>query len=94
MPAKIVNAPQKLMGTETDMGATKAAQDMILRIWQRHLDARRGELSRRMHALEGAERQQATHEFAQILLDQGKVKLGWAKACPILELHLQRLAEG
>ena len=92
--AQIVNAPQKLVGTETDMGATKAAQDMILRIWQRHLDARRGELSRRMHALEGAERQQATHEFAQILLDQGKVKLGWEKACPILELHLQRLAEG
>lgn len=92
--AKIVNAPQKLMGTETDMGATKAAQDMILRIWQRHLDERRGELSRRMRALEGAERQQATHEFAQILLDQGKVKLGWEKACPILELHLQRLSEG
>lgn len=92
--ARIVNAPQKLVGTEADMGAAKAAQDMILRIWQRHLDERRGELGRRMHALEGEPRRQATQEFAQLLLDQGKVKLGWEKACPIMDLHLQRLAEG
>jgi DNA primase len=92
--AQIVNAPQKVIGTESDMNATKAAQDMILSIWQRHLDARRGELSRRMHSLEGAERQPVTHEFAQLLLDQGKVKLGWEKACPILEFHLHRLAGG
>jgi DNA primase len=92
--AQIVNAPQKVLGTEADMNVAKAAQDMILRIWQRHLDARRGELSRRMHSLAGAERQQVTHEFAQILLDQGKLKLGWAQACPIMDLYLQRFAEG
>ena len=92
--AQIVNAPQKVLGTEADMNIAKAAQDMILRIWQRHLDARRGELSRRLHQLAGAERQPVMHEFAQLLLDQGKVKLGWAQACPIMDLYLQRFAEG
>ena len=92
--AQIVNAPQKVLGTEADMNIAKAAQDMILRIWQRHLDARRGELSRRLHQLEGAERQPVMREFAQLLLDQGKVKLGWAQACPIMDLYLQRFAEG
>ena len=91
--AQIVNAPQKVVGTEADMNVAKAAQDMILRIWQRHLDARRGDLGRRMHSLEGAERQQVTHDFAQLLLDQGKVKLGWAQACPIMDYYLQRFAE-
>ena len=28
------------------------------------------------------------------LVDQGKVKLGWAQACPIMDLYLQRFAEG
>lgn len=92
--AQIVNAPQKVLGTEADMNIAKAAQDMILRIWQRHLDARRGELGRRLHQLAGAERQPVMHEFAQLLLDQGKVKLGWAQACPIMDLYLQRFAEG
>lgn len=92
--AQIVNAPQKVLGTEADMNIAKAAQDMILRIWQRHLDARRGELSRRLHQLAGAERQPVMHEFAQLLLDQGKVKLGWAQACPIMDIYLQRFAEG
>ncbi|NCA83026.1 MAG: DNA primase [Opitutae bacterium] len=92
--AQIVNAPQKVLGTEADMNIAKAAQDMILRIWQRHLDARRGELSRRLHQLAGAERQPVMHEFAQLLLDQGKVKRGWAQACPIMDFYLQRFAEG
>ena len=92
--AQVVNAPQKVLGTEADMGVEKAAQDMILRIWQRHLDSQREEIGRRLRSLAGAARQQAMHEFAELLLDQGKVKLGWAKACPILEIYLQRFAEG
>lgn len=91
--AQIVNAPQKVLGTEADMGVNKAARDMILRIWQRHLDARRSEISRRMHPLEGAERQRVMVEFAELLLDQGKLKLGWEKACPIMDLYLLRFAE-
>ena len=30
-------------------------------------------------------------EFAELLLDQGKLKLGWEQAHPILEIHLQRI---
>jgi DNA primase len=92
--AQIVNAPQKLVGSEKDMNATKAAQDLILRIWQRHLDDRRAELSRRMQPLQGAERQAVLQEYGELLLDQGKVKLGWDKACPIMDLYLHRFAEG
>ena len=91
--ARIVNAPQKVLGAEADMGVGKAAQDMIVRIWQRHLAAERDELGRRMRQLEGEERQAVLREFAELLLDQSRLKLGWEKACPILDLHLQRMAE-
>ncbi len=92
--AQIVNSPQKVLEAEKDLNVTKAAQDLMLRIWQRHLDEKRGDLSRRMHQLEGAERQSVLQEFGALLLDQSKVKLGWEKACPILDLHLHRFAEG
>lgn len=92
--AQIVNAPQKLTGSEKDLNATKAAQDLILRIWQRYLDGRRIELSRRLPPLQGAERQAVLQEYGELLLDQGKVKLGWDKACPILDIYLHRFAEG
>ena len=91
--AQIVNAPQKVLGTEADMGTHRAAQDMMLRIWQRHLEVQRGELIRRMQALQGAERQQVTQEFAQLLLDQVQLKQGWEKASRILDLYLQRMAD-
>lgn len=93
LAAQIVTAPQKVVGTEADMGTTRAAQDLLIRIWQRHLEARKNELGRRMQNLEGPERQQAMRDFTQLLLDLGKLKLGWAQAHPILELHLARLAE-
>ena len=91
--AQIVNAPQKVLGTEADMGTHRAAQDMMVRIWQRHLETQRGEMIRRMQSLEGAARQQATQEFAQLLLDQVQLKQGWEKACRILDLYLQRMAD-
>ena len=91
--AQIVNAPQKVLGTEADMGTHRAAQDMMLRIWQRYLEVQRGELIRRMQALQGAERQQVTQEFAQLLLDQVQLKQGWEKASRILDLYLQRMAD-
>ena len=91
--AQIVTAPQKAVGTEQDMGTTRAAQDLILRIWQRHLEAKKNELGRRMQSLEGPAHQQAMQEFTQLLLDLGKLKLGWAPAHPILDLHLSRWAE-
>lgn len=86
--ARMVNAPQKVVGREEDLGVEKAAKDLILRIWQGHLEARRAELGRRMQTLEGEARQQMLREFAQLLLDQRQLKLGWAQACPIIELHL------
>ena len=92
--AQIATATQKVVGTETDMGTTRAAQDLIVRIWQRHLEARKNELGRRMLHLEAAERPAAMQEFTQLLLDLGKLKLGWNQAHPILELHLSRWADG
>ena len=91
LAAQIVNAPQKVLGSEKDMGVEKAAQDLILRIWQRHLDGRRDELGRRLKELSGEARQTAMREFAELLLDLGKLKLGWEQAHPILEIYLQRL---
>ena len=93
LAARIVNAPQKVVSTEADMGVAKAAQDLILRIWQRHLAAQKDELGRRKQALAGTERQEVLREYAQLLLDLGKLKLGWARAHPILELYLQKLLD-
>ena len=94
LAAQIVNAPQKAVSTEADLGVAKAAQDLILRIWQRHLAARREELSRRMKEQEGAARQETMREIAELLLDLNKLKRGWAQAEPILDLYLQKRAEG
>ena len=91
LAAQIVNAPQKVLGSEKDMGVEKAAQDLILRIWQRHLNGRRDELGRRLKELAGDARQEVMREFAELLLDLGKLKLGWTQAHPILEIHLQRI---
>ena len=94
LAAQIVNAPQKAVSAEADLGVAKAAQDLILRIWQRHLAARREDLSRRMKELEGAARQETMREIAELLLDLNKLKRGWGQAEPILDLYLQKLAEG
>ena len=91
LAARIVNAPQKVVSTEADMGVAKAAQDLILRIWQRHLAAQKDDLGRRKQELAGAERQEVLREYAQLLLDLGKLKLGWAQAHPIIDLYLQRV---
>jgi len=93
LAAQVVNAPQKLVGTEEDMSAAKAAQDLILSIWRRYVERRRIELSHQMKTLQGEARQPVVEEFAQLLLDQGKMKLGWEKASPIMECHLHRFAE-
>ena len=93
LAARIVNAPQKVVSTEADMGVAKAAQDLILRIWQRHLAAQKDELGRRKQELAGTERQEVLQEYAQLLLDLGKLKLGWARAHPILELYSQKFLD-
>ncbi len=94
LAAQIVNAPQKAVSTEADRGVAKAAQDLILRIWQRHLAARREDLSRRMKEQDGPARQETMREIAELLLDLNKLKRGWAQAEPILDLYLQKRAEG
>ena len=93
LAAQIATAPQKVVGAEQELGTARAAQDLIIRIWQRHLKRRADDLGRRLGALAGAELQAAMQEYTQILLDQGKLKLGWAQAHPILELHLARFGE-
>ena len=94
LAAQIVNAPQKAVSTEADRGVAKAAQDLILRIWQRHLAARREDLSRRMKEQDGSARQETMREIAELLLDLNKLKRGWAQVEPILDLYLQKFAEG
>ena len=91
--AQIVNAPQKVLGREQDLGVAKAAQDLILSIWRRNLQGRRDELERRKQTLAGEERLQAFQESVQMLLDLKKLEASWTQALPILELHLQRFLE-
>ncbi|HPT16515.1 MAG TPA: DNA primase [Kiritimatiellia bacterium] len=90
LAAQIVNAPQKVLGTEEDLGVAKAAQDLIVGLWRRRLDGRRAELTRRLKERTGDERRETTRELAELLLDLGKLKLGWAQAHPIIDLYLQK----
>ena len=91
--AQVVNAPQKVLGTEKDMGVAKAAQDLIALIWRRHLEDRKSDLEHRKRNLEGEEQRQASREYGQLLMDIEKIKAGWERACPIIDLYLQQLAD-
>lgn len=88
--ARIATAPQKAVGTEADMNAAKAAQDLVMSIWRRHLLARKNEMEARKRQLEGAERQAALQEFVQLMLDLKKFT-SWEKAVPIMDFYLRRL---
>ncbi len=89
--AQVVNAPQKIVGEEPEADVLKAAQDLIARIWQRHLEARRQELGRTLAHASGEKRSAVLQEFAELLLDQKKVLAGWEQAQAIIEIYLQRL---
>ncbi len=91
--AQVVNAPQKVLGREQDLNTAKAAQDLLVRIWQRHLEARQGELGRRLRQAEGEAHQGILQEYTELLLDQKKLKAGWEQAQRIIEIHLRRLDE-
>ena len=92
LAARIANAPQKISGDEQEMSALKAAQDIVIRLWRRHLEGQRAEIGLRLPTLQGEARQRLLHEFAQLLLDIGKLKHGWESAAPILDFHLRRMA--
>ena len=92
LAARIANAPQKIAGEEQAGNALKAAQDIVLRLWRRHLEAQRAEIGMRLPTLQGEARQRLLHEFAQLLLDMGKLKRGWESAGSILDYYLHRMA--
>lgn len=92
LAARIATAPPKVVGSEQATNAIKAAQDLVLRIWRRYFEDRRGVITRRMQASEGGERQALLHELAEILLDLGKLKRGWESASRIIDHHLHLMA--
>ncbi len=47
-----------------------------------------------MKEQDGPARQETMREIAELLLDLNKLKRGWAQAEPILDLYLQKRAEG
>ena len=92
--AKIATSPEKVVGTDQVENTVKAAQDLVVRIWRRHLEERRADIGRRMQSLDGEERQTLLREFAELLLDLGKLKRGWASASRIVDHYLHRMAQG
>ena len=91
--AQIVNAPQKVVGSEQDLGNEKAAQDFILSIWRRYLDRKKGEMELQKQQAEGDGRRHILQEYVQLVLDQKKFTR-WDGAVPIMEFYLHRFAEG
>ena len=88
--AQVVNAPQKIISQEPETDVLKAAQDLIARIWQRHLETRRQELGRALAHTSDDQRTVVLQEFAELLLDQKNIAASWSQAQPIIELHLHR----
>lgn len=91
--AQIVNAPQKVIGTEQGLGTARAVQDFIMSIWRRYLVRHKNDLEFQKQKLAGEERQHVFREFVQLVLDLKKFN-DWAQACPIMDLYLQRFADG
>ena len=92
--AEMVNAPRKVVGSEADLGVERAAQDLIALIWRRQLEAKKADLEMRKRGLADEDLRQATRDYGQLLMDIEKVKGGWEKAAPIIDLYLHQLAEG
>ena len=88
LAARVATAPSKVTGAEQDENLVKAAQDLVLRIWRKHLENRRAAISEKMNTAGGEERKSLLHEMTQLLLDIGKLKRGWEAAKPILTAHL------
>ncbi len=90
--AQTANAPHKVVGTDQEENTIRAGQDLVVRIWRRHLEDRRVDISRRLQSLDGDARQQLLQDFAELLLDLGKLKRGWESARRIIDQHLHRMA--
>lgn len=85
LAAQVQASPPKVLGT--DISATEAAQDLVLRIWRRVLERRRDALRSRIEAApEGPDRERLQHERKQITLDLKMLQQGWSHALPIIEL--------
>ena len=90
--ARIANSPCKVGGGEGEEGAIKAAQDLVARMWRRHLEGRRAEIALRMRDAEGEERRDLVRELGEAVSDLGKLKAGWESASRIIDIHLGRMA--
>ena len=71
---------------DQDAQPDQAAQDIILKIWRKVLECRRGEVARRMEQAAGEERERLLLEYKQLTTDLSYLRSGWNKALPILEL--------
>ena len=90
--ARIANSPCKVGVGDGDEGTIKAAQDMVVRLWRRHLEGRRSEIAMRMRDAAGEARRDLVMELGQAMVDLGKLKAGWEAASRIIEIHLGRMA--
>jgi DNA primase len=90
--ARIANSPQKVVGDEMAEDGQRAAQDILLRLWRRHLVGRREEINRGLKGLEGEARRERTQEFAQLMLDVGRLNAGWESGSKVIAHHLDELA--
>lgn len=84
LAARTALSPVKLCGE--DAQPDQAAQDIILKIWRKVLECRRGEVARRMEQAAGEERERLLLEYKQLTTDLSYLRSGWNKALPILEL--------
>jgi hypothetical protein len=82
--ARAAMSPRRVMGQE--FSVEKAAQDLILSIWRRHLIQEREGLRRREEASPPDQRELLALEAREITMKISTLAQGWERARPLLEL--------
>lgn len=91
LAAQISNTPSRIVGTEDISTPQRAAQDLVLRIWQCHLKEKQRILQRRLTAAHGEESRAVLTEFSDCIKNLATLRRGWNAAIPVLSALLEQM---
>ena len=89
LAARIANTPSRIAGGEDISTPERAAQDLVLRIWLRHLQRRQRQIQRTLPSAPAADKVPLLAEINTLAKTQTLLRRGW----PTAEPHLLRLLD-
>ncbi len=91
LASRIANTPSRITGGEEISTPERAAQDLVLRIWLRHLQGRQRQIQRTLLAAPSSEKAALLSEFNSLAKIQTLLRRGWPSAEPCLVQLLDQL---